>query len=62
MIYINGQKSEFELNQFSNFEEVIIATNAACNNANEIITEVHLNDELFQELYPHQAEDIEISE
>lgn len=62
MIYINGQKSELELNQFANFEEVIAATNKVCNDAEEIITEVHLNNELFQELYPHQAEDIEINE
>lgn len=62
MIYINGQKSEFEINQFANFEEIIDATNKYCNDSNEIITEVHLNNELFQELYPHQAEDIEINE
>lgn len=62
MIYINGQKSKFELSQFANFEELIAATNKYCNDAKEIITEVHLNDELFQELYPHQAEDIEINE
>lgn len=62
MIYINGQKSQLELNQFANFEEVIAATNKVCNDAEEIITEVHLNNELFQELYPHQAEDIEINE
>ncbi len=62
MIYINGQKSELELSQFANFEEVIAATNKVCNDAEEIITEVHLNNELFQELYPHQAEDIEINE
>lgn len=62
MIYINGQKSELELNQFANFEEVINAANKCCNDENEIITEVHLNNELFQELYPHQAEDIDINE
>lgn len=62
MIYINGQKSEFEINQFANFEEIIDATNKYCNDSNEIITKVHLNNELFQELYPHQAEDIEINE
>lgn len=62
MIYINGQKSELELNQFANFEEIITAANKCCNDENEIITEVHLNNELFQELYPHQAEDIDIKE
>lgn len=62
MIYINGQKSELELNQFANFEEVINAANKCCSDENEIITEVHLNNELFQELYPHQAEDIDIDE
>lgn len=62
MIYINGQKSELELNQFANFEEVINAANKHCIDEEEIITEVHLNNELFQELYPHQAEDIDIDE
>lgn len=62
MIYINGQKSALEINQFANLEEILIATNEACNNANQIITDIHLNDESFHELYPHQAEDIEIDE
>lgn len=62
MIYINGQKSAFEINQFANLEELILATNESCNNAHQIITAVHVNDELFQELYPHQAEDIDSAE
>lgn len=62
MIYINGQKSALEINQFANLEEILVATNEACNNANQIITDIHLNDESFHELYPHQAEDIEIDE
>lgn len=62
MIYINGQKSAFEINQFANLEELLLATNESCNNAHQIITAVHLNDELFDELYPHQAEDIEPDE
>lgn len=62
MIYINGQKSAFEISQFANFEELIIAANESCTSANEVITEIHLNDELFSELYPHQAEDIETSD
>lgn len=62
MIYINDEKSALEINQFSNLEEVIEAVNEACTGANQIITAVFLNGELFQELYPHQAEDIEIGE
>ncbi len=62
MIYINGQKSAFEINQFANLEELIVAANESCTSANEVITEIHLNDELFNELYPHQAEDIEPNE
>ncbi len=62
MIYINGQKSAFEISQFTNFEEIIIAANESCTSANEVITEIHLNNELFNELYPHQAEDIEASD
>ncbi len=62
MIYINGQKSALQINEFANLEEILIAGNELCNNANQIITNIYLNDEEFQELYPHQAEDIEIDE
>lgn len=62
MIYINDEKSALDITQFSNLEEVIEAVNESCASANQIITAVILNGELFQELYPHQAEDIEIGE
>ncbi len=61
MIYINGKVCEWNMNQFNNLEEIIVASFNSVANDNQIITNVILNDEPFSEIYPHQAEDVSVS-
>lgn len=62
MILINGQESNLQVQHFANLEEMIIASFENCAQAQQIITDVLLNDEPFSEIYPHQAEDIAASQ
>lgn len=62
MIIIDGNQTDMQINNFSNLEEILVY---AANNTlleNRIVTDVLLNDELFSELYPRQAEDISTNE
>lgn len=62
MILINGKESKLQMQQFTNLEEMISASFENCAQAQEIITDILLNDEPFSEIYPHQAEDISASQ
>lgn len=61
MIVIDGRTSEIQMSNFANLEEILIQV-MEDEMENRIVTDVLVNDEAFSELYPHQAEDIEISE
>lgn len=62
MIIIDGRQTEMNLDNFSNLEEILVQANTRCNDDQRIVTDVLLNDNLFSEIYPHQAEDIERAE
>ena len=62
MILINGKESNLQMHQFATLEEMLAATYDDCVQAQQIITDVLLNDEPFSEIYPHQAEDISASQ
>lgn len=58
MIIIDGNKTDIDLNNFSNLEEVLVYASSDALLENRVVTDVLLNQEAFSELYPHQAEDI----
>lgn len=62
MIVIDGRKVNMQVSNFANLEEVLVEVMQAEDMENRIVTDVILNDEAFSELYPHQAEDIDVSE
>ncbi len=62
MIIIDGQQSEYSLSSFENLEELLDKVTGSEHFQNRIVTEVLVNDEVFSEIYPHQAEDIESDE
>lgn len=62
MIIIDGNKTDMQIKNFSNLEEILLYAASDSRLENRIVTDVLLNDELFSELYPHQAEDIPTNE
>lgn len=61
MIIIDGDKSDFSINNYTNLEEALIHITSQEGLASRIVTDVIVNKEPFSELYPHQAEDIDTS-
>ncbi len=62
MIIIDGRPLDMNMAAFSNLEEILVQViNDECME-NRIVTDVLLNKEPFNEIYPHQAEDIETAE
>jgi hypothetical protein len=62
MILIDGQKSELNVAQFENLDQIFIKVMQEGSLNDRVVTDVFVNDEPFSEIYPHQAEDIDISE
>ncbi|MDR2504340.1 MAG: hypothetical protein LBD82_08205 [Deltaproteobacteria bacterium] len=62
MIVIDGRTSDMQVNNFANLEEILVQAAEDEHMENRIVTDVLVNDEAFSELYPHQAEDIEIAD
>ena len=62
MIIIDGRKTDMNVENFANLEEILVEANMECTRDRRIVTDVLLNDESFTEIYPHQAEDIERGE
>lgn len=62
MIVIDGRQSSIQIENFANLEEILVKVMEEEGFEERIVTDVLLNDEAFSEIYPHQAEDIEISE
>ncbi|MBO4369473.1 MAG: hypothetical protein J5803_05185 [Desulfovibrio sp.] len=58
MIIIDGQKTDKTIATFSNLEEILTDVMQEKNMQNRIITDVLVNNEIFSEIYPHQAEDL----
>ena len=59
MIIIDGQKSNFNITNFSNLDELLVGLMSQEYLDNRIVTDVLVNDEAFSEIYPHQAEDVD---
>ena len=58
MITIDGANTNLRSENFANLEEILVRASSDSRLDNRIVTDVLLNDEVFSELYPHQAEDI----
>ncbi len=62
MIIIDGKQCDIGAQNFENLEEVFEKVVQEGHLEDRIVTDVMLNKEPFTEIYPHQAEDIEMSE
>lgn len=58
MITIDGAKTNLRIEDFANLEEILVRVSSDSRLDKRIVTDVLLNNEIFSELYPHQAEDI----
>ncbi len=62
MILIDGQKSDLSMGQFQNLDQIFIKLMEGDSLTDRVVTDVFVNDEPFSEIYPHQAEDINIGD
>lgn len=62
MIIIDGRQTDLRIENFANLEEILVEASTQCTGEKRIVTDVLLNNEQFNEIYPHQAEDIERGE
>lgn len=60
MILIDGRETDLTLSNYANLEEVLSSIMDGGSLDQRIVTDVLVDDESFSELYPHQAEDIDI--
>ncbi|MBQ7586035.1 MAG: hypothetical protein IJU40_07295 [Desulfovibrionaceae bacterium] len=58
MIIVDGQQNTRAINNFANLEEILTDLMQDETMENRIITDVLVNNEVFSEIYPHQAEDL----
>lgn len=59
MIIIDGQKSNFNITNYNNLDELLVGLMSREELGNRVVTDVLVNDEAFSEIYPHQAEDMD---
>ena len=62
MIVIDGKQYEVEGQNFENLEQIFNKVVEEGHLEDRIVTDVMINDEPYSEIYPHQSEDIEMSE
>lgn len=62
MISVDGRATGMDIKQFHNLEEILVSVMDGGELDGRVVTDVYVNDESFSEIYPHQAEDIEVSE
>jgi hypothetical protein len=62
MIIIDGKQYDIGAQNFENLEQVFTKVVEDGHLEDRIVTDVMVNQEPFTEIYPHQAEDIEMSE
>ena len=58
MIIVDGCKSDKEISNFANLEEVLTNLMDDEKMDDRVVTYVFVNNESFSEIYPHQAEDV----
>ncbi len=59
MIIIDGRQSDMQVSNFSNLEEILVQVMKEDDVEGRVLTDVLVNDEVFSEIYPHQAEDVD---
>ena len=62
MIVIDGQQTKMNMNNFDNLEELLVGVMNDRYLENRVVTDVLVNDESFSEIYPHQAEDLDMQD
>jgi len=62
MISVDGREIGMQIDEFHNLEEILLKIMDGSELEGRIVTDVVVNDEVFSEIYPHQAEDIDIDE
>ena len=62
MIIIDGRPMDMNMAAFANLEEILVQVIKDDYLEKRVVTDVLLNKEPFNEIYPHQAEDIEVAE
>jgi len=62
MILIDGKQYDISEHNFQNLEQVFEKVVEEGHLDDRIVTDVKINNEPFTEIYPHQSEDIEMSE
>lgn len=62
MIVIDGQQTDLRVENYGNLEELLLDVMDGDQLENRVVTDVLVNKEIFSEIYPHQAEDIDSSE
>jgi len=62
MILIDGQKQDLDVSSFQNLDQIFIKVREDGSLEDRVVTDVFVNDKPFSEIYPHQAEDIDLTE
>jgi len=62
MIVIDGQQTNHAIGNFANLEQLLVKVMEDSSLGTRVVTDVLVNEEAFSEIYPHQAEDIDIGE
>lgn len=60
MLVIDGQKKDLDISCFDNLDQVFMKVMEDGVLEDRVVTDVYVNDRPFSEIYPHQAEDIDI--
>lgn len=58
MIIVDGRRSDLDISNFENLEQLLSAIMEDESMAGRVVTDVIINGENFSEIYPHQAEDM----
>jgi len=62
MIVVDGRETGISIQNYGNLEELLVKVVEDGRLEGRVVTDVYVNKEAFSEIYPHQAEDIEVSE
>jgi hypothetical protein len=62
MIVVDGRETGISIQNYGNLEELLVKIVEDGSLDGRVVTDVYVNKEVFSEIYPHQAEDIEVAE
>ena len=62
MILIDGQKQNMDVSSFENLDQIFAKVMEDGALVNRVVTDVLVNDKPFSEIYPHQAEDVDLTD